>query len=126
MNKREQKNLIRKLTDKIKNTTYEDLKIKNNPLHKRKQILDKYVSIDDYKQLVGFYKFLKSFNEIDYVVIENLIDSNKKFTFLKKCQQSIYQFTQTLYCFGPQYVAQEMSRQGKEVEYINNEFNENE
>jgi len=72
---------------------------------------------------VAFYKYLKEQEDVDFELLDFVLEENKlKVPYLHKCNNSIYEFAQTLKCMGPEYIANEMTRQGKEIDYINREI----
>ena len=123
MKRRENKKLIKELMKRIKTTTGQDIMLKYDPIHKNRSALSKYVSLENYKELVAFYKYLKEKEDVDFELLDFVLEENKlKVPYLHKCNNSIYEFAQTLKCMGPEYIANEMTRQGKEIDYINREI----
>lgn len=119
MNKIENKKLLKELTDKIRKVTKQELEIKKSNVIKQPEIDFKYVSKNNYKELIGLYNYMKAQESLDLSELERFIDKNKvRFPYLYKCNESIYDFASTLLCSGPQFIAREMTRQGKEIEYI--------
>ena len=121
MKNHEQKSLIKLLTEKKKEMKNKNVIIERTAILKKPRVDKKYVSDSDYKELLSLYDLIKENSNITNVEIESLIENNAmNFPFLKKCLMSIYDFVSELRCGGPYYIAKEMSRQGKEIDYINN------
>ena len=121
MNKQENKRLVKNLIENYKEINDQNLVIEKITVIKRPRIDEKYVSKNDYKELVALYEFLKDNPELSVSEIEKLVDENqKKFKFLNKCLESIFNFVTELKCRGPYFIAKEMSRQGREIDHINN------
>ena len=121
MEKKEQRNLVKQLIEKKKAFKDKSVIIEKTTILSRPRVNKKYVSDSNYKELLVLYDFMKDNSDLCISEIENLIEHNAlSFPFLKKCYDSIYDFVSYLKCNGPYYVAKEMSRQGKEIEYINN------
>lgn len=120
MKNQENKNLLKELTANYKEIKNKEIQVERVTVIKRPKINEKYVSKNDYKELVALYDMIKHEGSLNCKQIENMIkDNSKKFPFLFKCNQSIYDFVNELKCNGPYFVAKEMNRQGKEIEYIN-------
>jgi len=120
MNKQENKRLVKLLTEKKRELKHKNIQIEQITLIKRPRIDKKYVSDNDYKELVVLYETLKEKSDLSIAEVEKLIVQNSvNFPFLKKCYDSIYDFVSELRFGGPYYIAKEMSRQGKQVDYIN-------
>lgn len=121
MNKIENKTIIKQLTDKIHEMKNKNIQFERVTVIKRPKIDEKYVTKENYKELVSLYEVIKNNEEISVDSIERMLDENpKKFAFLNKCNQFIFNFVVELKCNGPYFIAKEMSRQGKEIDYINN------
>lgn len=121
MNNQEKRQLIKVLIEKKKSLKDKTIQIEKTTILKRPRVDKKYVTESNYKELVVLYDLIKENSNITNVEIETLIENNAiNFPFLKKCLMSIYDFVSELRCGGPYYIAKEMSRQGKEIDYINN------
>ena len=126
MNKETTKHLIKELTQRIKNVKCEELSINDSKIIKQPSIDTKYITEKNYKELVGLYNYMKAQESLDLTAIERFVDVNKiRFPYLHKCNESIYDFASTLLCSGPQFIAREMTRQGREIDYINNNIIKN-
>ena len=123
MKNQESKKLVKRLTEKLKQVKNEDIVLSRNAAVRTIEINEKYVTKNDYKQLVALYNQLKEDAILDVAKYEYMIKTNaSKFPFLFKCSQSIYDFVRELRFGGPFYIAKEMCRQGKEIDYINEHF----
>ncbi len=117
MKNQENKKLIKELIESYKEIKNKEIQIRSITVIKRPKISEKFVSKNDYKELVALYDIIKHEGSIDVAKIENMITANaKKFPFLMKCCESIYDFVNELRCNGPYFIAKEMTRQGKEIE----------
>lgn len=116
---------VKDLTDCIKNISKEDMGIYTNAA-KLNFVDSKYINKGEYKQVVGLYKYIKNqelpADEYKYFKILEIkiVNNQSNFKYLKRCCDYIFDFASTLNFYGPAYIAQEMARQEKEIEYINN------
>ena len=121
MNNQDKRALVKLLTKKKKEMKNKNIQIAKTTVLKRPRVNNKHVTEINYKELVILYDLLKEKPNLSNVEVENLIEQNAvSFPFLKKCLISIYDFVSELRCNGPYYIAKEMSRQGKEIDHINN------
>ena len=119
MKNQESKKLVKELILKLKQIKDVEIKFTKNKIIKCHNIDEKYVTKRNYKELVALFALLKDDNDFDAKKYEKMIDQNaKKFPFLFKCYESIYDFVSELKFGGPIFIAKEMSRQGKEIDYI--------
>lgn len=120
MEKLYNKKLVKELKDRVKATKNKNIQIEQVTIIKRPKIDEKYVTKENYKELVALYELIKNNENLNLDSVERMLDENpKKFTFLNKCNQYIFDFINELKCKGPYFIAREMSRQGKEIDYIN-------
>ena len=120
MKNQETKKLVKELTEKIKKTRDEKIVFTKNTIVKGHNFDEKYVTKNDFKELVALYNVIKNDDVLDTKKYEDLINDNaKKFPFLFKCNESIYDFISELRWHGVYFIAKEMCRQGKEIDYIN-------
>ena len=116
----ERKKLVNELVARIRKVKDGDITLTKSKINNGHNVDEKYVSKKDYKELVALFEILKNDNYFVAHTYEKMIDENhKKFPFLFKCNHSIYDFVTELKCGGPYYIAKEMCRQGKEIDYIN-------
>lgn len=112
--------LIKMLVERIKQTQDDEIEYSTNLIHKKPMVDAKYVSPKNYKEIVGFYNFIRDNQDLNDDELESILTNNKfRFEYLNKCNDCIFEFISTLRCRGPKYIAKEMTRQGKEIEYIN-------
>ena len=120
MNNQEKKELVKLLTEKKKEIKNKNIQIEQATVLKKPRVDKKYVTENNYKELVVLYEMMREKPDISLEDVEKLIQQNAiSFPFLNKCLISIYDFVSELRCNGPYYIAKEMSRQGKEIDYIN-------
>ena len=120
MKNQETKQLVKIMTEKKKELKNKNIQIEKTTILKRPRVDKKYVTESNYKELLVLYDLLKGKPELNDAEVASLIEkSEAKFPFLKECLDSIYNFVTELKCNGPYYIAKEMSRQGKEIDYIN-------
>lgn len=125
MKNKENKKLVKELLQRLKQNEYKELPVEKITVIKKPRIDKRYVTDKDYKELVVLYEHMKSTQDFSYLDIEATIMKHKsKFPFLFKCNESIYNFVEELYCSGPYLTAKEMSRQGKEIAKYNEDFGE--
>lgn len=111
------KKLVKELTQKLKENRDIDFRFERISIVKKPQIDEKIVTKANYRELVVLYESIKNKDGVNIQEIENIIEGNeKKFPYLYKCNQSIYNFVVELRCNGPYYIAKEMTRQGKEIQ----------
>ncbi|MBE7707054.1 MAG: hypothetical protein E7Z91_07445 [Cyanobacteria bacterium SIG30] len=126
MNNQEKRQLVKLLSEKKKKLKNKVVPIEQVTVIKRPRIDKKYVSDNDYKELVILYDTMKEKPEVSIQSIEYFIEHNSSsFPFLKKCLMSIYDFVSELRCNGPYFIAKEMTRQGREIDYINSHTKNN-
>jgi len=114
------------LIEKKKNIKDKSVTIEKTTILRKPRVDKKYVSDSDYKELVIMYDVIKDNSNLTNTEVENLIIKNSNhFPFLKKCNDSIYDFVTELRCGGPYVIAKEMSRQGREIDYINSHTKNN-
>lgn len=113
------KQFVKALTKSIKEVKDSELIIKSNSVIKKPKIDEKYISMKDYKEVVGLYNYVKeleilSEGYVDFAQIENdIFNNSKKFKYLKECCEAIYNFVSTLRFYGPINIAKEMTRIGR-------------
>ena len=127
MKNQESKKLVKELTLKLKQIKDEEITIAKNTINRKSKIEEKYVSLSNYKELIALYNLIK----IDVVFYaqkyeDMIVENSKKFPFLFKCNQSIYDFVSELKYGGPLHIAKEMNRQGREIDYINENYGKSE
>ena len=114
MEREEKQNLVAKLYNNLRFAKIKADMQTNNEKNEKKEIYtkakgirinSKYLSNKEYFQIVEFYEFLKENPNLTNDEIREILNSNNKFSFLRKLDQTVPDLFEELKDHGVMYVA---------------------